>query len=215
MPAAVLVALVASPQGPEIILTERTAETEEPPGTDQPARWEDRTERQQPGGGRPAGGWEEVGLPPERVDLLGCLPRYRTVSDYCVHPFVGWVEPPVALVPDEREVADVFLVPLEFVIDPVNHLRESVWRDGREHSYYVLALSGAPYLGRDRRHPRQPRPVLARRPLGRRRPAARRRCPAPARSMPGLLQEPDHVEGVDTDVGARWRRSSWCRSTRS
>ena len=87
--------------------------------------------------------WEEVGLPPGRVDILGCLPLHRTVSDYCVHPFVGWVEPPVSLVPDEREVADVFLVPLQFVIDPLNHLRESLWRDGQERRYYVL-----PYPGR-------------------------------------------------------------------
>jgi hypothetical protein len=56
---------------------------------------------------------------------------------------VGWVDPPIALVPDEREVADVFLVPLQFVMDPLNHLRESLWRDGRKHEYYVL-----PYPGR-------------------------------------------------------------------
>jgi hypothetical protein len=74
--------------------------------------------------------------------MLGCLPHYRTISDYCIYPFVGWVEPPVALVPDEREVADVFLVPLQFVIDPINHLRESLWRDGQEHNYYVLPYPG-------------------------------------------------------------------------
>ncbi len=143
VPAAVLIALVASPRGPEIILTERTAEMR-----NHPAQISLPGGRIEPGDSSPAAAalreaWEEVGLPPETVDILGCLPLHRTVSDYCVHPFVGWVEPPVTLVPDEREVADVFLVPLQFVIDPLNHLRESLWRDGQERHYYVL-----PYPGR-------------------------------------------------------------------
>ena len=124
-------------------MTERTAEMR-----NHPAQISLPGGRIEPGDSTPAAAAlreasEEVGLPPERVDILGCLPRYRTVSDYCVHPFVGWVEPPLTLVPDEREVADAFLVPLQFVIDPINHLRESLWRDGQEHCYYVL-----PYPGR-------------------------------------------------------------------
>ena len=143
VPAAVLIALVNSPRGPEIILTQRTADMR-----NHPAQISLPGGKIEPGDSGPAAAalreaWEEVGLPPGRVDILGCLPLHRTVSDYCVHPFVGWVEPPVSLVPDEREVADVFLVPLQFVIDPLNHLRESLWRDGQESRYYVL-----PYPGR-------------------------------------------------------------------
>ena len=143
VPAAVLIALVNSPQGPEIILTQRTAEMRNHPA--QISLPGGKIERDDSGPVAAAlrEAWEEVGLPPGRVDILGCLPLHRTVSDYCVHPFVGWVEPPVDLVPDEREVADVFLVPLQFVIDPLNHLRESLWRDGQERRYYVL-----PYPGR-------------------------------------------------------------------
>lgn len=143
VPAAVLVALVNSPHGLEIILTQRTADLR-----DHPAQISLPGGRIEPGDSSPAAAalreaFEEVGLPPESVDILGRLPRHRTVSDYCVYPFVGWVEPPVVLVPDEREVADVFLVPLRFVIDPANHLYETAWHDGRERSYYVL-----PYQGR-------------------------------------------------------------------
>jgi 8-oxo-dGTP pyrophosphatase MutT (NUDIX family) len=143
VPAAVLIALVNSPRGPEIILTQRTAEMRNHPA--QISLPGGKIERDDSGPAAAAlrEAWEEVGLPPGRVDILGCLPLHRTVSDYCVHPFVGWVEPPVDLVPDEREVADVFLVPLQFVIDPLNHLRESLWRDGQERQYYVL-----PYPGR-------------------------------------------------------------------
>jgi 8-oxo-dGTP pyrophosphatase MutT (NUDIX family) len=141
VPAAVLVALVGSPQGPAIILTQRTADLR-----NHPAQISLPGGRIEPGDTDPAAAaireaWEEVGLPPQKVQILGCLPRYRTVTDYCVYPFVGWVDPPVSLVPQEREVADVFLVPLAFVMDPRNHLRETAWRDGRERHYYVLAFA--------------------------------------------------------------------------
>jgi 8-oxo-dGTP pyrophosphatase MutT (NUDIX family) len=143
VPAAVLVALVASPQGPEIILTQRTADLR-----DHPAQISLPGGRLEPEDAGPAAAAlreaeEEVGLPASRVEILGCLPQYRTITEYCVHPFVGWVEPPLSLVPDAREVAEIFLVPLQFIVDPLNHQRETMWRDGSEHQYYVL-----PYPGR-------------------------------------------------------------------
>ncbi len=61
---------------------------------------------------------EEVGLARERVAMLGELPTYETVTGYRVTPVVGWVEPPFALTPDPVEVADVFEVPLAFLLDP-------------------------------------------------------------------------------------------------
>lgn len=137
-PAAVLVALVASPRGPEIILTLRTAEMRNHPA--QISLPGGRVEPEDAGPAEAAlrEAWEEVGLPPEHVEVLGCLPHYRTVSDYCVQPFVGWVTEQVSLVPDAREVADIFLVPLEFVLDPSNHTRESMMHDGVERTFWVL-----------------------------------------------------------------------------
>lgn len=138
-PAAVLIALVATSHGPEIVLTQRTAEMRNHPA--QISLPGGRIEPEDAGPAEAAlrEAWEEVGLPPERVEILGCLPHYRTVSDYCVQPFVGWVETAVPLVPDAREVADIFLVPLEFVVDPANHGRESMVHDGLERSFWVLA----------------------------------------------------------------------------
>ncbi len=137
-PAAVLVALVASATGPEIILTQRTAGLRNHPA--QISLPGGRIEPEDAGAAGAAlrEAWEEVGLPPEQVEILGCLPRYRTVSDYCVQPFVGWVAEPVPLVPEAREVADIFLVPLRFVVDPGNHTRESMVHDGRERTFWVL-----------------------------------------------------------------------------
>jgi 8-oxo-dGTP pyrophosphatase MutT (NUDIX family) len=139
-PAAVLVALVASSRGPEIILTQRTAEMRNHPA--QISLPGGRIEPEDAGPAEAAlrEAWEEVGLPPARVEILGCLPRYRTVSDYCVEPFVGWVEGPVSLAPDAREVADIFLVPLEFFLEPSNHRRETMVHDGQERSFWVLSF---------------------------------------------------------------------------
>jgi hypothetical protein len=41
---------------------------------------------------------------------------------------VGWVEPPFALLPDPVEVADVFEVPLAFLLDPANQHGTSACR---------------------------------------------------------------------------------------
>lgn len=66
---------------------------------------------------------EEVALPRDRVTLLGRLAEYDTVTGYRVIPVVGWVDPPFQLKPDPIEVADVFEVPLSFLLDPENQKR--------------------------------------------------------------------------------------------
>jgi 8-oxo-dGTP pyrophosphatase MutT (NUDIX family) len=64
---------------------------------------------------------EEIGLDPKRVEIIGYLPQYLTVSGYSVTPVVGLVQPQAEYVLDEFEVADIFEVPLHFLLDPANH----------------------------------------------------------------------------------------------
>ncbi len=64
---------------------------------------------------------EEIGLDPGRVEIIGHLPQYLTVSGYSVTPVVGLVQTQAEYVLDEFEVADVFDVPLSFLLDPANH----------------------------------------------------------------------------------------------
>ena len=64
---------------------------------------------------------EEIGLDPKRVEIIGYLPQYLTVSGYSVTPVVGLVQPQEEYVLDEFEVADVFEVPLHLLLDPANH----------------------------------------------------------------------------------------------
>jgi 8-oxo-dGTP pyrophosphatase MutT (NUDIX family) len=59
---------------------------------------------------------EEIGLPPDAVELLGALqPTPTFVTNYAIYPFVGMIEPGFAWVPQETEVGEVLELPLRRV----------------------------------------------------------------------------------------------------
>ncbi|WP_020504225.1 NUDIX hydrolase [Lamprocystis purpurea] len=58
---------------------------------------------------------EEIGLVPERVLVLGQLRPMLTVSRFLVTPVVGCIPWPQPLVPDPREVARIFSIPLAWL----------------------------------------------------------------------------------------------------
>jgi 8-oxo-dGTP pyrophosphatase MutT (NUDIX family) len=66
---------------------------------------------------------EEVGLARTRVEVIGTLPLYRTVTSFDVTPVVGLVRPGFALTLDSFEVAEAFEVPLAFLMTPAHHQR--------------------------------------------------------------------------------------------
>ncbi|MEM7176300.1 MAG: CoA pyrophosphatase [Pseudomonadota bacterium] len=81
---------------------------------------------------------EEVGLRPDNVDLLGTLDEYLTGTAYRVTPFVGRVDPAWVPRPDEREVAEVFEAPLDFLMNPANRVRHHYdTPKGRRHYYAI------------------------------------------------------------------------------
>lgn len=143
VPAAVLVGLLADPAGPQVILTERAAHLKDHAAEISLPGGRIEASDDGPAAAALREAFEEIGLAPEKVDLLGRLPAYETITGFRVFPFVGWIEPPVEFVLDTREVADIFQVPLSFVLDPTNHHRESSVRGGHTLGYYVL-----PYPGR-------------------------------------------------------------------
>lgn len=74
---------------------------------------------------------EEVGLDAQFVEILGTLPIYTTGSAFIVTPVVALVRPGFSLSPNAHEVADVFEVPLDFVMNPANHRRHAFeWEGG-------------------------------------------------------------------------------------
>jgi 8-oxo-dGTP pyrophosphatase MutT (NUDIX family) len=69
---------------------------------------------------------EEISLHRRHVEIIGVLPEHVTGTGYRVTPVVGMVTPPFELAADPNEVAEIFEVPLAFLMDGVNHQRRSV-----------------------------------------------------------------------------------------
>ena len=69
---------------------------------------------------------EEIGLPPDAVQLLGALtPLYIPPSNYCVHPFVARLNTDVALRPTDREVARILHPSLNTLLTPATRTVET------------------------------------------------------------------------------------------
>ncbi|RZT95328.1 CoA pyrophosphatase [Rivibacter subsaxonicus] len=75
---------------------------------------------------------EEVGLARDHIEVIGALPIYTTVTNFVVTPVVAIVESGFSLRPDPVEVAEVFEVPLAFLMTPAHHQRHAFdWQGGR------------------------------------------------------------------------------------
>lgn len=81
---------------------------------------------------------EEIGLAMQRVEVLARLPDYRTRTGFRVTPVIGLVAPPLELAPDPREVAEVFEVPLAFLMDERHRQRRTREFQGQQVGYYVF-----------------------------------------------------------------------------
>lgn len=141
-PAAVLVPIVNRAEGVTVLLTRRTDHLHHHPG--QISFPGGRVEDDDDGPVHTAlrETEEEVGLHPRHVELLGQLPLYRTGTGFQVTPVVGLVHPPFDLTLDAFEVAEVFEVPLAFLIDRDNHRRETMFYRGRDRTYYAMPWRG-------------------------------------------------------------------------
>jgi 8-oxo-dGTP pyrophosphatase MutT (NUDIX family) len=143
-PAAVLVPLIDRAEGMSVLLTQRTEHLNahagqiafpggrlEPEDRDAVAAALRETE-------------EEIGLPREHVTLIGRLDTYVTGTGFEITPVVGIVSTPFSMTVDPFEVAEVFEVPLAFVLDPGNHRRTERVFEERRRVFFVL-----PYQNRN------------------------------------------------------------------
>jgi 8-oxo-dGTP pyrophosphatase MutT (NUDIX family) len=138
MPAAVLVPIVERDEGLTVILTLRTEHLNAHAGqvSFPGGRIEDHDADEVAAALRETE--EEIGLPRHHVRVVGRLDDYETGTGFIVTPIVGLIRPPFPIERDEFEVADVFEVPLSFILEPANHeLRSGVF-GGRRRHYYVL-----------------------------------------------------------------------------
>ena len=90
---------------------------------------------------------EEVGLQPAHVEVLGSLPVYATGTAYAITPVVGLVQAHAPLQANPGEVADVFEVPLQFLLDPANHQRHRWQWQGEQREWFSMPFDD---LGRER-----------------------------------------------------------------
>ena len=136
--AAVLVPLINRDDGLTVLFTERSRDLPDHPG--QISFPGGRVEPEDADAGIAAlrEAEEEVGLSRERVTLLGRLEPYETVTGYRVTPVVGWVEPPVEIKADPVEVAEVFEVPLAFLLEPANLQRHFRMIGDTRRDYYAI-----------------------------------------------------------------------------
>ena len=141
-PASVLIGLVARDDGLNVLLTQRTDHLRDHAG--QVSFPGGRAEHSDADAAATAlrEAEEEVGLPHDRVEVIGELPTYSTVTSYVVTPVVALVTPPFTLALDRFEVAEAFEVPLAFLMSPANHRRHVFHYDGGERQFLSMPWQG-------------------------------------------------------------------------
>lgn len=123
-PAAVLVPLIARPEGPTVLLTRRADSLARHTGQIAfPGGRLDEGETAIQAALREAE--EEVALPPASVQVLGLGDAHETGTGYLVTPVVAWIDALPPLIPSPGEVAEIFETSWAFLMDPANHVRDS------------------------------------------------------------------------------------------
>ncbi|MBI4756083.1 MAG: CoA pyrophosphatase [Betaproteobacteria bacterium] len=142
LPASVLVPVINRAEGLTVLFTQRTTHLHDHPG--QVAFPGGRAEISDPSPVDTAlrETWEEIGIVPARVEVLGILPQYLTGTGFQVTPVVGLVGLPLELRLDAFEVAHVFETPLEFLLDPANHQRHVAEIRGTRREYWAMPYDG-------------------------------------------------------------------------
>ena len=64
--------------------------------------------------------YEEIGLAPDQIRIVGRLHDYPTISDFLITPIVGLIPWPVSFQVSEKEVQRVFFVPLHWLAKPAH-----------------------------------------------------------------------------------------------
>ena len=138
IPAAVLFSIVLRDDEPSVLFTQRNPDLKDHPGQISFPGGRVEHEDLSPAATALREAEEEIGLDPACVEVIGYLPTYRTVTGFRVTPVVATVTPPFNLQADPDEVADIFEVPLSFLLDSANHQRHSAELQGKRRDFYAV-----------------------------------------------------------------------------
>lgn len=138
VPASVLLAIVPRPTGPTILLTKRH------PGISFPGHWVFPGGRADAEDASPIEtalreAEEEIGLPRERVEVLGRLGDYVSHSGFRVVPTVALVEPPFSLTPQPGEVDAIAEIELARLLDSSSYFLFR-FRNRMERAHFAMDL---------------------------------------------------------------------------
>ena len=134
-PAAVLIPVIAGPNGATVLMTRRsdslashTGQIAFPGGRLDPGETAVEAALRE--------AFEEVALDPALVEVLGVGDAYETGTGFLVTPVVGWLTERPATQAALDEVAEVFEIPWDFLMDPANHRQDSYDREGQPRRWY-------------------------------------------------------------------------------
>ena len=140
--ASILFPIVLRESEPTVLLTQRTAHLKDHPGQISFPGGRVEPEDTSPAHTALRESEEEIGLLSKHVEIVGYLPEFRTITGFRVTPVVAIVTPPFDLRPDPGEVAEVFEVPLAFLMDPANHQQHSLPYQGKLRHYFAMPYKG-------------------------------------------------------------------------
>ena len=143
--AAVLIPIIAHEDGPTVLMTRRsdtlashTGQIAFPGGRLDPGETAVQAALRE--------AWEEVALDPGAVEVLGLGDAYETGTGFLVTPVIGWLTLAPETRPSPDEVAEVFEVPWDFLIDGANHRRDYYDPEAGPRRWYWAMPFGERYI---------------------------------------------------------------------
>jgi 8-oxo-dGTP pyrophosphatase MutT (NUDIX family) len=136
--AAVLIPVIARPEGATLLLTERASGLRQHSG--QIAFPGGKIDADDVGalGAALREAEEEIGLSASHISPLGFLGPYFSTTGFRIMPVVALVEPDAPLALNAGEVAGTFETPLAFLMDPANHRTHRREWKGAMRSYFAM-----------------------------------------------------------------------------
>ncbi|MFI3245995.1 MAG: CoA pyrophosphatase [Ferrimonas sp.] len=136
--AAVLLALEPSPNGLQLLLTQRSAQMPTHPGEIAFPGGKVEADDQSPWHAAAREAWEEIGLPTSHLQQVGQLSALHTRTGFYVFPFVALITKPFQPIVSKREVERLFRVPLLDFSDHQRRRRITIKRRQQWHPIYLM-----------------------------------------------------------------------------